>query len=99
MEYLFMASVAVVAVALAGIVSDRHFIVMMLAIELIFVASAVLLVSFFSFARSPDPAAVDMLISIWAVAATEVIAMVTFYVYMKSQGFNFDVAKLSRLKW
>jgi hypothetical protein len=40
-----------------------------------------------------------MFIAIWAVAAVEVITLVTFYVYMKSRGFNFDVSKLSKLKW
>ena len=99
LEYLAAASVALVAIAIAGIISDRHFIAMMLGIELMFIASSILLVSFFSFASSPGPDAVTMLVGIWAVAAAGIIATVTLYVCMKSQGFDFDMAKLSRLKW
>lgn len=99
MEYFAVASVALVAIALAGIISDRHFVVIMLAIELMFIASATLLVSFFSFAGSPGTDAVAMLIGIWAVAAAEVIAMVTLYSFMKLRGFDFDITKLSRFKW
>jgi NADH:ubiquinone oxidoreductase subunit K len=99
LEYLAAASIALVAIAIAGIIADRHFIMMMLAIELMFIASSILLVSFFSFAGSPGPDAVVLLVGIWAVAACGVIATVTLYVCMKAQGFDFDVAKLSRLKW
>jgi NADH:ubiquinone oxidoreductase subunit K len=99
LEYLAAASVALVAIAITGIIVDRHLIVTMLAIELMFVASSILLVSFFSFAGSPEPDAVAMLVGIWAVAASVVIATVTLYVCMKAQGFDFDMAKLSRLKW
>ncbi len=99
LEYLAAISIALIAIALAGIISDRHFIVVMLAIELMFIASAILLVSFFSFANSPGPDAVMMLVGIWAAAAAGVIGTVTLYVCMKSQGFDFDMAKLSRLKW
>ena len=99
LEYLVLVSVALVAVALAGIITDRHFVVIMLAIELMFIASAILLVSFFSFASPGGSDAVVMLIGIWAAAAVEVITMVTLYIYMKSQGFDFDITKLSRLKW
>src|SRR5271157_2408843 len=99
LEYLVVASVALVAIALAGIIADRHFIVIMLAIELMFIASSILLVSFFSFASAPGPDAVVLLVGIWAVAAAEVIAMVTLYFYMKSRGFDLDMAGLSRLRW
>jgi NADH:ubiquinone oxidoreductase subunit K len=99
MEYLAMASVALVAIALAGIIVDRRFMAVMLATELMFIASSVLLVSFFSFASAPGPDAAVMLIGIWAVAAAEVIGMVTLYFYMRSQGLDSDLTKLSRLRW
>lgn len=99
LEYLVIVSVALVAIALAGIIADRHFIMMMLAIELMFIASSILLVSFFSFAPAPGPDAVVLLVAIWAVATAEVIGMVTLYFYMKSRGFDFDVTELARLRW
>jgi NADH:ubiquinone oxidoreductase subunit K len=99
LEYLAAISIALVAIALAGIISDRHFIVVMLAIELMFIASAILLVSFFSLASAPEPDAVMMLVGVWAVAAAGVIGTVTLCVCMKSQGYDFDMTKLSRLKW
>jgi NADH:ubiquinone oxidoreductase subunit K len=99
LNLLLFASVSLFAIALAGIISNRHFIVIMLGVELIFIASIFGLISFFSYARNPDPSAVIMLIALWSVAAAEVIALITFYVYMKAHGSDFDVVKLSRLKW
>ncbi len=97
--YILASSIALTAVALAGIASDRHFIIVMLAVELMFVASTIALMAFFSYQQSPDPSAVPMLISIWTVAAVEIITVITFYVYMKSKNFDFDITKLSKLKW
>ncbi len=99
LPYLFAISLILLAVALAGIISDRHFVVLMLAVELILISSSIMLISFFSYTQAPDPSAVPMLISIWSVAAVEIMALVTFYIYMKSKGYDFDVTKLSKLKW
>lgn len=98
-SFLLIAAVALLAVALAGIITDRHFVVIMLAVELMLVSSSIMLVYFFSYASGPNPSAVPMLVSIWSVAAVEVITLITFYVYMKSRGFDFDVTRLSRLRW
>ena len=98
-SYLLLTGVFLLAVTLAGIITDRHFIVIMLAIELIFISSSILLVYFFAYGTNPDPSAVPMLVAIWSVAAVEVIALITFYVYMKSRGFDFNVTRLSKLKW
>jgi NADH:ubiquinone oxidoreductase subunit K len=97
--YLFAVAVVLVGIAFAGLATDRHFIVIMLGIELMFVASAIALVSFFSYGAVPNQGAIVMLISIWAVAAAEIITLVTFYVYMKSRRIDFDVTRLSRMKW
>ncbi len=87
------------AIGLAGVSSDRHFIVIMLAIELMLAASTILIVSFFSSSSSPGSIGVMALLSIWVVAATEVITVISFYVYIKANGASFDVTKLNRLKW
>lgn len=71
----------------------------MLGIELILAGSTVALVSFYSYASSPAPSGIILLISIWAVAATEIITLIGVYVYMKATGFDLDVSKLTKLKW
>ncbi len=96
---IFVLSLALLSVGLAGIATDRHLIVIMLSIELIFVASLIALVGFFSSSPVPNPDAVIMLLSIFAVAAAEIITVVTFYVYMKHREADFDVRKLSKMKW
>lgn len=99
LAYLLVAAASLIAVALAGIISDRHFVVIMLAVELIFLASIIALVSFFAYMQTPGGSGVVLLISIWSIAAAEIIALITFYVFMKSRGFDFDITKLSKLKW
>ena len=99
LSLLLMLSVSLFAVAIAGIISTRHFVVIMIAIELIFIASIIALVSFFAYAQNADYSAVPMLVSIWSVAAVEIIALITFYMYMKQRGFDFNITRLSRLKW
>ncbi len=98
-SFLLLAAVSILGVAIAGIISERHFVVVMLAVELMFISSTIFLAYFFSYMRNPDPSAVPMFIAIWSVATVEVIALVTFYAYMKSKGFDFDISKLSKLKW
>ncbi len=86
------------AIALAAIAAERHFVLIVLAIELIFLASTILLVYFFVVRGVESSGAVLLLISIWSVAAVEVMALITFYVYMKASGQRFDVALLSKIK-
>lgn len=99
LDYILLTVIALVSVALAGIISDKHFVAIMLAIELIFIASIVLLAYFFANLQNADVSAVPMMIAIWSVAAVEVIALVTFYVFMKARGFEFDITKLSKFRW
>lgn len=97
--YFLVLSIILVAIGLAGIATDRHLIIIMLAIELIFLASTIALIAFFSYNPNPDPIGIVALICIWAVAAVEIIVVITFYVFIKSEGYDFDVSKLSKLKW
>jgi NADH:ubiquinone oxidoreductase subunit K len=98
-SFILVAAAALLGISLAGIITDRHFVVIMLAIELMLISSSILLVYFFAYSIAPDASVVPMLVSIWSVAAVEVITLITFYVYMKSRGFDFDVTKLSKLRW
>jgi NADH:ubiquinone oxidoreductase subunit K len=97
--YVIAIAFSLAGIALAGISTDRHFVVIMLAVELILLASTILLVTFFTYQKSPDPSGIVMLISIWTVAAVEVITVIAFYVYVKARGLDFDVTRLSRMKW
>jgi NADH:ubiquinone oxidoreductase subunit K len=96
---VYALSIGLLAIGLAGIALERHLIVILLAVEVIFIGSTVALVGFFSTSSAPSPDAVIMLFAIFSVAAAEVITLVTFYIYMKYKGIDFDVTKLSRLKW
>ncbi len=97
--YMYALSVALFSLGLAGIATDRHLVVIMLSVELIFVASTIALVGHFVYTSPPEQGAVIMLFSIFTVAAVEIITVITFYVYMKHNKIEFDVTKLSRLKW
>lgn len=98
-EYIMGTCVALLGIALAGIIMERHFVIIMLAVEVMLVAGMIATVAFMSYNGSADPVGFVLLAAIWAVAATETIALVTFYVYMKYRGVDFDVTKLSRMKW
>ncbi|MDE1861061.1 MAG: NADH-quinone oxidoreductase subunit K [Candidatus Micrarchaeota archaeon] len=97
--YFITVSVVMLAIGLAGIASDRHLIVIVLGVELILVASIISLVGFFTYSQPQNTDAIAMLLALFVVAAVEVIAVITFYVHMKSMNVDFDVTKLSRLKW
>ncbi len=71
----------------------------MLSVEIIFMASIVALVGFFDVNSPPNPGVAVMLLSIFSVAAVEVIAVVAFYIYLKHTGTDLDVRKLSRMRW
>ena len=99
LAYVLALSFGLFAIGLAGIAADRHLIVIMLSVELIFAASIVALTGFFAARGSASPYAVTMLLSIFAVAAVEVMAVIAFYVYMRHYGVEFDMSKLSKMKW
>ncbi|MCL5100653.1 MAG: hypothetical protein M1122_01725 [Candidatus Marsarchaeota archaeon] len=97
--YIISLCFILLAVAFAAIVTDRHFIAIMLAIELIFLASTIALVSFFVYLKNPSPSGPMALLSIWSVASVEIIAVISFYLYIRTRGFSFDIEKLSSMKW
>jgi NADH-quinone oxidoreductase subunit K len=96
LQYLIFISSAIFAIGIAGLVSSRHFLVMMLSIEISLTASTLLAMSFFYYAQSSN--IIMLLLAIWAVASTEILAMVVFYRYMVKNEISLDVSKLSKLK-
>ncbi len=99
LAYTLALAFSLFSLGLAGIAADRHLIVIMLSVELIFAASVVALTGFFASQGSVSQYAITMLFSIFAVAAVEIITVIAFYVYMKHYGIEFDISKLSRMKW
>ncbi len=99
MIIMLMTAIVLFALGLAGIATQRHFIVVMLAVELILLASTIVLVYIFSYTPSPSPDGTVALISIWAVATVEIITVIAFYSYMKRGGYAFDISALSKMKW
>jgi NADH:ubiquinone oxidoreductase subunit K len=97
--YLFALSFSLLSIGLASIASNRNIIVMLLSVELIFIASTIILASSFYYNPKTSPDAVIMLFSIFSVAAVEVMAVITFYIYLKYSGTGFDMRKLSKIRW
>lgn len=97
-SYVIGICAVLIGVALAAIATQRNLIVILLAVELIFMSSTIALAGFISGSTQGVGAGVVALVSIWAVAAIEVITLVAFYVYIKSNGYSLDVGLLSRFK-
>lgn len=85
------------AIGLAGAVASRHFVITILSIELIFAGSITALVGYFDYSGASG-SFFPILLSLWAVASTEIIGLVAFYVYMKDKVADFDLRKLMQLR-
>ncbi|MFI5412325.1 MAG: NADH-quinone oxidoreductase subunit NuoK [Candidatus Micrarchaeales archaeon] len=96
MVYFIVVSFALFAVGVAGVVASRHFIVMILSIE-IALASAALLATIFYYTNTNGNIML-LLFAIWSIAATEAIALVSFYRYLVKYEASLDVTKLSKLR-
>jgi NADH:ubiquinone oxidoreductase subunit K len=96
--YFLAAAVSFLALGIAGVVATRHFVVVILAIELMFAGSIVALVGFFDYATIIDGSFFIILLSIWTVANVEIIGLIAFYTYMRNKIIDFDLRKLMQLK-
>ncbi|MDE1850802.1 MAG: hypothetical protein KGH54_03350 [Candidatus Micrarchaeota archaeon] len=92
-----LAGVAFLAIGLAGTAASRHFVITILSIELIFAGSIAALVGYFDYSVASG-LFFPILLSIWAVASVEIIALVAFYVYMKDKVGDFDLRRLMQMK-
>ncbi|MDE1761977.1 MAG: hypothetical protein KGH78_02160 [Candidatus Micrarchaeota archaeon] len=97
--YYFVAiGAGLLAAGLAGVVSSRHFIVTILSIEIIFAGAISALVGYYVGALSTNGSFFILLLALWAVASTEIIGIVAFYVYMRDKVSDFDLRKLTQMK-
>ena len=94
-NFMVLAS-AMFALGIAGVLSNRNFIIMMLSVEMALISSTLLAVSLFYY--SSGGVVVPFLIVIWSVASAEAMTMIVFYRYMTRQQISLDVSKLSKLK-
>jgi NADH:ubiquinone oxidoreductase subunit K len=94
--YLIALCFAIFAVGIGGVASSRHFLIMMISVEVAITASALLAVTFFYYSAGGN--ILVLLLTIWAVALAEVMALVAVYRYLARAEVSMDVTKLSNLK-
>jgi NADH-quinone oxidoreductase subunit K len=94
--YFVVISLALFAMGVAGITASRHFLIMILSIEIILVAASLLATVFFYF--NSGGGIMLLLFLVWSIAAAEAIALVAFYRYMARFEFSLDVSKLSKYR-
>lgn len=95
-EYFIAISFALFSIGMVGVAVTRHFIVMILSIEIALVASTLLATAFYF--TTSDGNVMLLLFAIWTIAATEAIALVSFYRYLGRYETSLDVTRLSKLR-
>ncbi|MCL5680199.1 MAG: NADH-quinone oxidoreductase subunit K [Candidatus Marsarchaeota archaeon] len=96
-EQLFIIiSFAVFALGVAGIVSSRNIVIMLLSTEVILLSATLLAVVFFNFNAGGE--ILPLLFTIWAIAAAEAIMVIVFYRYLVSSKSSLDIKVLSKLR-
>lgn len=85
------------AIGAVGVAASRHFIIMMIAVEI--ALSAAIVVAGASYAYSGAQGNIlGLLFTLWAVASAEIMGMVAIYRYMQANGISMDVRQLARLR-
>ncbi len=98
MIYLYFVglSFALFAIGIAGVAASRHFLIMMLSVEVAIIASTLLATVFFYYTAPGN--IITLLLTMWTIASMEVLALIAFYRYLALQEVSLDVTKLSKLK-
>ena len=94
--YFIILSFALLAMGAAGIASSRHFLIMILSVEIILVGASLLTVVFFYY--NTGGGVMLPLFLVWTIAASEAIALIAFYRYMARFELSLDVSKLSKYR-
>jgi NADH-quinone oxidoreductase subunit K len=95
LEYFIALSFALFAIGMAGVAITRHFLLMIFSIEIALAASTLLATAFY-YTTAPGNVML-LLFAIWTIAATEAIALVSFYRYLSRYETSLDVTRLSKL--
>jgi NADH-quinone oxidoreductase subunit K len=94
--YFVALSLAVFAIGAAGIAASRHFLVIVLSIEVMLLASTLLAVALFYYGAAGSIAV--LLLSVWSVAAAETMALMALHRCLARWNVSMDVTKLSKLR-
>ncbi len=93
--YLLLLGFALISAGVAGVVASRHFVVMILSVEIILVGASMLALTLYSYSSTGQ--ILPLLFIIWAVAALDVLALVVFYRYLAKVKASMDVTKLEKI--
>lgn len=94
--YLVALGFAAFSIGIAGVAATRHFIVVMVAIEVAIGAAIIVAAASFRYAAPGD--IIQLVFTVWAIASTEIIAAISIYRYMSIRDISMDVTKMSRLR-
>ncbi len=95
-EFFMILSFALFALGISGVAATRHFLLMILSIEVALVSATLLAVTFFYYSTQGN--IMLLLFSIWGVAAAEAMVLIAFYRYMSRFEMSLDVTRLSKFK-
>ncbi|MDE1869169.1 MAG: hypothetical protein KGH60_04375 [Candidatus Micrarchaeota archaeon] len=87
---------AMFAIGISGIAASRHFVIMMLSVEVALIAATLVGTAFFYYVSSVN--ILIFLLAVWSVASVEVLSLVVFYRYLAKNEVSMDVTKLSKLR-
>lgn len=96
LEYILVLGFALFSIGVAGVVASKHFVIMVLSIEVMLVSSSMVAISVYSYLSGGE--ILPLLFVIWAIAALDVIALVVFYRYLAKMKVSLDVTRLNRLR-
>jgi NADH:ubiquinone oxidoreductase subunit K len=95
--YFLVFGFSLFAIGVAGVVASRHFIIMMLGVEVAMTAAIVVAAAGYAYSGAGGNI-LGLLFTLWAVASAEIMGMVAVYRYMVAHGVSMDVRELSKLR-
>lgn len=87
---------AMFAIGISGIAASRHFVIMMLSVEVALIAATLVGTAFYYYVLQAN--ILLFLLAVWSVATVEVLSLVVFYRYLAKNEVSMDVTKLSKLR-
>lgn len=95
--YFLAVGFAIFAIGAVGVAASRHFIIMMLAVEVAFSAAVIVSAAGFVYGGVGGNI-IGLLFTLWGVASAEIMGMVAVYRYLVAQGISMDLRDLSKLR-